>query len=190
MINFKTLAIGLTVASLSTASFAAPEAGKYTIDSTHTSVNFFVNHMGFSELSGRFDDVSGNITIADKGNSNLEITIVTGSVNTNHDKRDEHIRSPDFFNAKQFPEIKFTSTFVASEHDGDSVLNGEVEILGVTKPVKLTLKKIGDGKDPWGSYRVGYKATGVIKRSDFGMNFMIGGVGDEIPFIVQLEATK
>lgn len=190
MSNFKKLITALALTSLANFSFAAIAPGSYVIDSAHTSVNFSVDHMGYTKLSGRFNDISGNIEISNKNSSSLSVIITTASIDTNHSKRDEHLRSPDFFNSKQFPEIKFFSPLSSKKNHENGKIMGEIEILGVTKPVELTLVKGNEGKDPWGLYRIGYTASTVIKRSDFGMNFMQGGVGDDITLVIQVEATR
>lgn len=174
--------------SFSGAAFALPQAGNYAIDPAHSNVSFSVNHMGYANIVGRFNEFSGSINIAEKGKSQLAVAIKTASVDSNHEKRDEHLRSPDFFNAKQFPEITFTSPLSLSS-DGKT-LSGEIEILGVKKPVTLSLEKGNEAKDPWGLYRIGYTASTSIKRSDFGMDFMAGGIGDDVAINLQIEAVK
>ncbi len=181
------------IAALSAAPvFAAPPAqGTYKIDPQHTSVHFQVNHLGFSEVVGRFNSLSGKINLKPDGDSKVDVEIQTASVDTNYDKRDDHLRSPDFFNAKLYPIIRFTSNKVSFNKNGDPVeVTGELTLHGKTKPVTLSVQPVGAGDDPWGGYRVGYVAKTVIKRSDYGMNFMQGGIGDDIAINLNIEAIK
>jgi polyisoprenoid-binding protein YceI len=169
---------------------ATTTPGSYEIDPAHTSVSFSVNHLGISTLAGRFNSVEGDITLAHKGGSSIEVSIETASVDTNHEKRDEHLRGPDFFNAKQYPVMKFSASKIDFSGDKSERIKGELSLHGKTKPVMLTVEPIGAGDDPWGGYRAGYKATTVIKRSDFGMDFMPGGIGDDISVTLNIEAIK
>ncbi len=119
------------------------------------------------------------------------MTIQTASVDTNHPKRDEHLRSPDFFNSKQFPVMRFVSRKLAYNTAGEPVrVEGDLELHGVTKPVTLAVTPVGAGNDPWGGYRAGYSVAATLKRSDFGMSFMPGGIGDDIAITLQIEAIK
>ena len=133
--------------------------------------------------------MSGDITASDN-KSSLNVVIKAASIDTNHDKRDDHLRSPDFFNAKQFPTISFSSALDVRKVKGKDVIDGELTMLGVSKPVRLQVEKGNEGKDPWGLYRVGYIATTTVKRSDFGMNFMQEGIGDDIQVVISIEAVK
>ncbi len=175
--------------SASWAEIAAP--GKYKIDPAHTTVLFEVGHLGFSDLVGRFNDVGGSIDLKPNGKSKVMFEIKTASVDTNHGKRDDHLRSPDFFNAKLYPVIRFNSKKVSYNKQGEPVkVTGDLTLHGKTRQVDLNVAPVGAGKDPWGGYRAGYKAETVIKRSDFGMNFMQGGIGDDIKIVLNIEATK
>lgn len=187
-----TLSAFALLGALALAPVAAETAspGSYQIDPAHTSVSFSVMHLGSSELAGRFNTTEGSFTLAPKGNSNLKVSIKTASVDTNHQKRDDHLRSPDFFNAKQFPEIKFTSSSFQFKNGVPESISGTLSLHGKSRPVILAVETVGAGKDPWGGYRAGYNATTVIKRSEFGMDFMPGGVGDDISITLNIEAIK
>lgn len=164
--------------------------GDYKIDPSHTSVNFTVSHLGTSDLTGRFNTVEGSFTLAPKGGSKVELTIATKSVDSNHEKRDTHLRGPDFFNVKQYPQIRFTSSKVSFNTEGLDKIEGSMSLHGKTQPVTFKVEPVGAGDDPWGGYRAGYNATTVIKRSDFGMDYMLGGIGDEISITLNIEAIK
>ncbi len=182
----------LSTLTLSPAGAGAATAtpGSYQIDPAHTSVTFAVSHMGISTLVGRFNGVEGDITLAPKGDSSIEVSIETASVDTNHEKRDEHLRGPDFFNTKQYPVMKFSASSIDFGGAKSERIEGTLSLHGKTKPVMLTVETVGAGDDPWGGYRAGYKATAVIKRSDFGMDFMPGGIGDDISVTLNIEAIK
>ncbi|MFV1984974.1 MAG: YceI family protein [Thiohalomonadales bacterium] len=184
--------IAITIASSTiTVSAEVATAGAYKIDSAHSTVLFTVSHLGTSNLTGRFNTVAGDMNFTAKGKSSVEITIQTNSIDTNHQKRDAHLRSPDFFNAKQYPVIKFVSNKVNYNAKGEPTsINGKLSMHGKTKAVTLNVSSVGAGKDPWGGYRAGYDATTTIKRSEFGMNFMPGGIGDDIKITLNIEATK
>lgn len=167
------------------------QAGAYKIDPAHTSVQFSVSHLGISNLIGRFNDVAGTINFAPKGKSSVEVTIQTGSIDSNHEKRDIHLRGPDFFNAKQFPVIKFESTKVSYNAKGEPIeITGKLSMHGKTADVTLAVKPVGAGKDPWGGYRAGYEASTTIKRAEFGMNYMPNGIGADVTITLNIEAIK
>lgn len=187
--------IGITTIALafglSSVNAEVAQSGHYKIDPAHTSVQFSISHLGTSILVGRFNDVAGEIQLQPKAESKVAITIKSGSIDTNHDKRDKHLRSPDFFNAKQFPQISFVSNKVSYNAKGEpQQLHGTLTMHGKRQPVSLNIKAVGAGKDPWGGYRAGYQASTSLKRSDFGMNFMPGGIGDEVTVSINLEAIK
>ncbi len=176
--------------ALSPVGAATASPGSYEIDPAHTSITFSVNHLGISTLVGRFNNVKGDIILQTKGDSSIEVSIETASVDTNHEKRDEHLRGPDFFNAKQYPVMKFSASKIDFSGEKSERIKGKLSLHGKTKPVMLTVEPVGAGDDPWGGYRAGYKATTVIKRSEFGMDFMPGGIGDDISVMLNIEAIK
>ena len=183
------LSSGLLFSQSTLADPAQP--GRYAIDAAHTAVLFSINHLGYSDLNGRFNNVEGEFDLNPKGKSKLEIRIKTASIDSNHKKRDEHLRSPDFFNARQYPLITFTSTQVKYNSKGEPVsISGNLKLHGKTRPLTLTVQAKRAAKDPWGNYRSGYAATASLKRSDFGMNYMQGGIGDEVKLKIDMEALR
>ena len=187
---FTAAAMTIALTATSVSAEVAP-AGSYKIDPGHTNVMFSVSHLGFSNLVGRFNKMEGDISLNPKGNSKVTVNIKTASVDSNHDKRDTHLRGPDFFNVKQYPVMKFVSDKVSYNAKGEPVeVSGKLSLHGKTKSVTLAVTPIGAGKDPWGGYRIGYDATTTIKRSDFGMNYMQGGIGDDIQITLNIEAIK
>jgi polyisoprenoid-binding protein YceI len=187
----------LLLATLPVAANAALES--FMVDPVHSSVNFAIDHLGISMIHGRFDKFSGKFTLdrAVKSGS-AEITIETASVNTNdNDKgsrprsRDEHLRSADFFNAAEFPRMTYKSTAVAFSGDTPSTIEGNLTLLGVTKPVALKLERFKcNSATATAKERCGGDATAKLKRSDFGMSRGIPSIGDELLLTISFEANK
>ena len=179
--------LAITLGSLG---MAVQAADTFKIDPVESSVVFSVTY-GVSNFYGRVNDVSGTVVFdkADPSKSSVELTIPVESVDTHHEKRDQHLKSPDFFNAKQFPVMTFKSKQVESSGDTYKV-TGDFTLHGVTKPLTVEIKKGGEGKGMKGEIRGGGETHFTIKRSDYGMNFMQGPVGDEINIVVSLNGIK
>ncbi len=180
------------------AAFATPAfaADTYGIDPTHTYVHFEVEHLGMSRMRGRFDKVSGKFTLDQAAKTgSVDIVIQTASITTgDNDKgtrprsRDEHLRSPDFFNVAEFPTMTFKSTKVTFKGDAPATIEGNFTLLGVTKPVTLTVENWKCGENVMSKKPMcGANATATIKRSDFGMKYGIPAVGDEQKLWIELE---
>ncbi|MBI3467176.1 MAG: YceI family protein [Planctomycetes bacterium] len=180
----------VTLGSLAASSGRAPAADAYQVDPVHSSMVFSVKHMGASNFYGRFNNITGSFTLDDDPSKNsFQVQIQTESVDTAVKKRDDHLKSPDFFNTKQFPTITFKSTQV-KKADGDTLdVTGDLTLHGVTKSVTAKVTKTGTGKFG-GRVLAGVEANLRIKRSDFGMNFMLEGIGDEIRITVSLEGGR
>lgn len=162
-------------------------AEDFKVDSGHSAVIFRVKHLGVSYCYGRFNEIGGSFSF-DSGS--LDIEIKTSSIDSNSENRDKHLKGPDFFNVKQFPVIKFTGKKFKKIGDDEFEVSGDLTLHGVTKPLTIQLERVGSGKDPWGGYRSGFETTFTIKRTDFGMKFMTGGLGDEIRVIVSIEGIR
>ena len=182
---------------LGACSLAAPlvpalAADSYGVDPDHSFVSFRIKHLGLSWAAGRFNLLSGqfDLDVADPAKCSVSVEVRATSVDTNNAKRDQHLRGPDFFNARQFPVIRFVSTSVESAGGGLWTLNGKLTLRGVTKPITASLDLVGEGKDPWGGYRAGATATFTIKRSEFGMTYMLDGLSDEVQMVVSLEGVR
>lgn len=186
--------IAATMLAMSTGSAArahSAEKGSYKIDPVHSQAFFSVTHLGVGKFTGRFDSVKGELTADGTGDGNkVKAEIDVASVNSSFADRDKHLRSPDFFNAAQFPKMTFESTKVSIPATGDGSMTGNLTLHGVTKPVTFKLKHLGAAKDPWGGYRSGYVAAATIKRSDFGITFMPKGLSDEVEVDLNIEALK
>jgi polyisoprenoid-binding protein YceI len=167
-------------------------AETYTVDPVHSSISFMISHAGISNIHGRFNEVSGKITIdkADPAKSSFALSIPVESIDTNNVKRDEHLRAPDYFNVKQFPTMSFQSTKVKAI-DGGYEVTGDLTLHGVTKPVSFKLQG-GDKvvEFPKGTKRIGMVSTLSIVRSDFGMTAEPKALGDEVPIFIGIEAAK
>jgi polyisoprenoid-binding protein YceI len=167
-------------------------AESYTVDPNHTFPNFSINHLGFSNLQGRFDRTSGTVTLdrAAKTGS-VDISIESASISTGFVKRDEHLRSPDFFNAAEFPAITYKSTAVHFKGDTPASIDGNLTILGVTKPVTFTVDAFNCGTNPMSKKdECGAGASAQIKRSDFGVKYGLPAVGDDVKLVLEIEALK
>src|SRR4051794_8017228 len=183
----KPLLAALPLLALSVTAAAAPET--YTMDPIHTWTYFIVDHLGLSNQIGRFNRTTGTLTIDRAANAaSLDVTVDTKTVDTGDaDKgsrarsRDEHLRSADFFNVAEFPNMTFKSTRVVFNGDTPTTIEGNLTLIGATRPVTLTVERFkcnpaqGTRKE-----RCGGNASGKIKRSDFGMKFGVPGVGDDI----------
>ena len=191
------LAIALLAIALPLGALAAPES--YTLDPFHTYAHFEVNHLGFSNVRGRFDKSSGKFTL-DKAakTATLDLAVETASITTgDNDKagrprsRDEHLRAPDFFNAAEFPRMTYKATSATFSGDNPATIEGSLTLLGVTKPLVLHVENWKCGPNPFSKKEMcGGNAGGVLKRSDFGMKFGIPAMSDEIKLWVGFEGYK
>jgi polyisoprenoid-binding protein YceI len=181
----------ILTAILCSIGLAAHGADKFTIDPVHSSVLFGIKHLGVTNFYGVFKEVAGTVTFdsADPSKSSVNITIPVESIDSRNPKRDQHLKSPDFFNAKQFPTLSFKSTKVEGSGDVYKV-SGDFTLHGVTKPITVEFKRGADGKGMEGEVRGGGETRFTIKRSDHGMTFMQGGLGDEVSIILSLEGIK
>lgn len=177
------LAVGLPALSAA----AAPET--YDVDTVHSSVDFKVRHMGIGTVRGTFDEFSGAIVV-DKKNpskSSVEFKVSVTSVNTRNAKRDEHLRSNDFFDVEKYQEMSFKSKKVR-KIDKDTVeVTGDFTLHGVTKPLTVRVDILGEGKDHNGVRRIGFETEFTIQRSKFGMNKMIPVAGDKVQVSLLVE---
>jgi polyisoprenoid-binding protein YceI len=168
-------------------------AADYKIDKQgqHAFVNFRIQHLGYSWLYGTFRDFDGTFTFDEKNPAadKVSVTINTTSVDTNHAERDKHLRSAEFLNVSKFPQATFVSTGV--KKDGDDLdIAGNLTLNGVTKPVTLEAKLIGQGDDPWGGVRAGFEAETKIKLKDFNITTDLGPASQEVDLIISVEGVR
>ena len=190
----KTIVLGLALAIP-----ALSQATTWTIDPDHSNVGFKVRHLMVSNVKGNFDKHTGTVEINDKDitKSKVEVSIDTNSVNTNVQKRDEHLRSADFFDVAKYPTMTFVSKKVAKAGKDKLKVTGDLTLHGVTKSVVLDVEgPTKESKDPWGNFRKGATATTKINRKDFGLVWNAaletGGVavGEEITIVLEIEMIK
>lgn len=176
--------------SLLTASAFA--ADSYKVDLGHTNFLFKISHLGVSNTWGRFNDFEGSFSLDPKepAKSSLTLSIKTESVDSNSEKRDGHLRGPDFFDTKTYPALTFAGTSYKKVSDTVWEVTGNVTLHGVTRPLTITLTKVGEGPDPWGGHRQGWDTSFTLKRSDFGMNFMPDGIGDVVTIYASVEGVR
>jgi polyisoprenoid-binding protein YceI len=167
-------------------SAAALQAETLTVDAAHSTILFRVKHLNTSLAWGRFNEMSG-VWKLDGETPQVEVTIKANSVDTANEQRDQHLTGPDFFNSKLFPTISFKSSKVAKGSDGKIHLDGTLSLHGAEKPLSLELVKTGAGLSMTGGKIVGYETTFKIKRSDFGMKFLVGPLGDEVLIVAAFE---
>lgn len=186
-----------TIAALAmfaaTASLPAAAAQQsYTVDPAHTYPSFEINHLGFSTMRGTFDTTRGKIVLDTEGKGgSIEITIDAASIDTGHAKRDEHLRNEEFFNVEKFPTLTYKATRLKYEGDKLVGADGELTLLGVTRPVSLTITSFNCGAHPINKKQAcGANASATLKRSEFGMNAYVPAVGDEVKISIEVEAFR
>ncbi|MBF0273602.1 MAG: polyisoprenoid-binding protein [Nitrospinae bacterium] len=169
-------------------------AGTYEVDKGHSRVGFSIKHMVITNVVGNFTDFSGTFEFDETAQTlkSIDAKIKSASINTDIEKRDNHLRSPDFFDVEKFPDIVFTMK--SSKGSGEDItVTGDLTIHGVTKSVTLKGEFGGTVKDPWGKTRAGFSASGAINRSDFGLTWNkaleTGGlvVGDKVKLVLEIE---
>jgi polyisoprenoid-binding protein YceI len=177
-------------AAISLGLAASSPAASYKLDPVHSMVVFKINHMGVSNILGRFGGPEGTFS-TDDGKESIDATVKADSIDTANAQRDKHLKSADFFNVQQYPTITFKSTGVKKTGDNTYEVTGDLTLHGVTKSITVTLNKVGE-KSLGGNFgdRAGFDGTFTVKRSDYGMNFMLQGVGDEVTLLVNLEGVK
>jgi polyisoprenoid-binding protein YceI len=170
----------------------------WNIDTSHSGVHFSVRHMVIAKVRGAFTRFSGSVEL-DETNpaaSKVAVRIDAASIDTREEKRDAHLRSPDFFDVEKYPELTFESTKVEKLDDERYRVTGDLTIHGVTKEVVLDAESLGVGKDPWGNDRVAFSATTSVNRKDFGLTWNqaleTGGVlvGEKIEISLDVQAVK
>ncbi len=165
---------------------------RYTLDPTHTYPSFEISHLGFSTQRGRFNETSGNIVLDRAGKAlSADIRIRAASVDTGLAKLEDHLRNADFFDADKHPEIRFIGSRARFDGDRPVELSGEFTLLGVTRPLTLTISHFQCGVHPKTKKDVcGADASATIKRSDYGMTYGVPAIGDEVRLLIQVEAVK
>jgi polyisoprenoid-binding protein YceI len=146
---------------------------RWNLDPAHSEIGFKVKHMMITNVSGSFGkfDVQAETEGNDFSSATINFTADIDSISTGSADRDAHLKSPDFFDAAQHPQLKFTGTRMEKKDDENYVLHGDLTIRGITKPIKLNVEFGGIGKDPWGNEKAGFTISGKINRTDFRLNW-------------------
>ena len=191
----KTFKLFLTLALTG---FIATAQTTWNVDKVHSKVRFDVAHMVISTVEGNFTNFSGSVTNTktDFSDAKFNFTVDLKSVDTNNTRRDNDLKSPNFFDVAKYPTMTFKSTSINHKEGKNFILNGNLTIHGVTKPVSLNLTVNGTIKDPWGNTRAAFKVTGSLNRFDYGLKYNSvmdnGGlvVGKSVNFTVRLETIQ
>jgi polyisoprenoid-binding protein YceI len=171
---------------------------KWAVDPTHSSVEFSIKHMMFTNVRGAFHtfDASIEADLADLTTASITFNIDLASIDTRNADRDNHLRSADFFDVENKPSMTFTSTSISRKNDNEYDVTGELSLNGVTKVETFLVTFEGSGKDPWGNEKAGFSVEGTLNRSDFGLTWNAaletGGVlvGDKVKVSLQIQAAK
>lgn len=189
----------VAVAAISAAllvGFAASSAGaaEYVIDrkGSHAFINFRIKHLGFSWLSGRFDNFTGKFSYDEAApeKSKVRVEIDVASINSNHAERDKHLRNADFLNVSKFPTAVFESTSVTPMGDRKAKVTGNLTLRGVTKEIAFEAQHVGGGKDPWGGYRDGFTGKVSLPLKDFGITHNLGPASQEVELTLDIEGVR
>ncbi len=169
-------------------------AEKYVIDTegSHAFIQFRIQHLGYSWLSGRFNTFSGSFEYDEKNpeKASVQVDIDVASIDSNHAERDKHLRDKDFLDVKKFPKAKFVSKSFKENGDGTAVLTGDFTLRGVTRPVTIDVEHIGHGSDPWGGYRRGFEGTTRIALADYGIKYNLGPRSKEVELTLSVEGIR
>lgn len=169
-------------------------ANEYTIDTSHSHVGFKIKHQKVSYTHGRFNEFQGkfNFDAKDDSKNSLSLKIKSSSIDTNHEKRDKHLRNQDFFFVKKYKTLSFTSTSFKKKEGTDNKysITGVLKIHGKKKEITVDATFIGEGKNPYGGYLCGFECNFTINRSDFGMKYMVGPIADKVHISIALEGSR
>ena len=170
----------------------------WNIDASHTHASFTVRHMMITNVRGEFRNITGTVEFDEKNptRSSVDVKIDASTVNTRDEKRDGHLKSPDFFDVEKYPYIAFKSKRAETIDDNSGRLIGDLTLHGVTREVALEVEYAGQAKSPWGTTSAGFSARTKVNRKDFGLNWNValetGGVlvGDVVSVEIEVEIVK
>jgi polyisoprenoid-binding protein YceI len=167
---------------------------RYLIDTrgAHAFVQFRIPHLGFSWLYGRFNEFGGEFTFdpTNPANSSVEVTVRTNSIDSNHERRDNHLRNEDFLNVEAFPEARFRSTAFIPTGGDNYTLVGDLTLLGQTREISIDVEHFGAGEDPWGGYRRGFTGRTELTLADFGIDYDLGPDSRVVEMILDIEGIR
>ncbi len=170
------------------------QAEEYVIDTKdmHAFIMFKISHLGFSWLWGRFNRFEGDFFYDEKKPETawLKIEIDTASIDSNHAKRDKHLRGVEFLGVKEFPKAKFVSTNYKENPDGSGVMMGDFTLRGITRGITIRTKKLGAGPDPWGGYRRGFEGRTSLVLTDYDIDYNLGEAAREVELFFYIEGVR
>ncbi len=183
----------ITASSLMTLPLLA-SAADYVLDDEggHAFINFKIKHLGYSWLTGRFNTFTGafNYDAAKVSDTKIIVDIDPASIDSNHAERDRHLKGPEFLNVRKFGKAKFVSTKISDKGNNQLEVVGDLTLLGITKSIVINAEKIGEGKDPWGGYRVGFSGTSRIGLKEFGMEESLGPASTHVDLELHIEGIR
>ena len=169
-------------------------AADYNVDreGAHAAINFKVQHLGYSWLTGRFNDFDGTFSYdKDKSDtSQIKVVIQTASLDSNHAERDKHLKGKEFLDVHQYPTATFISTQYKANDEKSGMLTGEFSLHGVTKTINFPIEIIGEGADPWGGYRAGFSGTTTLKLADYGIDYNLGPASTHVELELYIEGVR
>lgn len=189
-LRFASVAAVVLAVSFGSLAQAAPVT--YQIDAVHSAVIFRIQHLGAGYTYGRFNGISGTVTYdaAAPAASSVKVSIDAASVDSGNKGRDDHLRGPDFFDAAKFPTITFESTAVKKSGETALEVTGKLSLHGVTKDVTVVMEKTGEGKGREGEALIGFEGVFSVKRSEYGITYGPGALGEDVRLTIAIEAMK
>ncbi|MEM5547597.1 YceI family protein [Pseudoalteromonas fuliginea] len=189
----KKLLVSTAVSAAMMLSVTTANAADYVIDTkgAHAFVNFKIKHLGYSWLHGRFNTFDGkfNYDAKNPNASQIMVNIDTTSLDSNHAERDKHLRGKEFLNVDKYPTATFKSTSIKFEDDSGQI-TGDFTLHGVTKTITFEIDKVGEGKDPWGGYRVGFEGETSLKLTDYGIDYNLGPASTHVDIGLFIEGIR
>lgn len=191
MINRLMILVLLGAATLP-ASAVAMERYQIDIRGQHAFIQFRIPHLGFSWLYGRFNDFDGEFTFDPEApaNSSVHIRVNTTSIDTNHERRDDHLRNEDFLTVEEHPVAEFVSTAFIPLGEDRYRLEGDLSFLGKTGAISIDVEQIGAGQDPWGGFRRGFEGTTRLALADWGIDYDLGPSAREVELTLAIEGIR
>jgi len=166
----------------------------YLIDTkdAHAFIQFRISHLGYSWVLGRFNTFSGSFSYDPDhpSDSRVEVVVQTASIDSNHAERDKHLRSDKFLDVERYPQARFVSTAYTEQPDGRALLQGDLTLHGVTRPIDIQVEQIGAGMDPWGGYRRGFEGHTRLRLKDFGIDYDLGPTAAEVQLDLVVEGVR
>ena len=196
IINFRYTSFGFLLFLLMSTVLLIPALGMaaeiYDIDPDHSAITFRVKHMGITFVYGRFNNARGSYAFDDTVPENcfIDIRVMAANIDTGNERRDDHLKSSDFFDVENFPDIVFQSVLVEKLQQATYRIIGHLTLHGITRFVTVEAVKTGDISFPDGEKRTGFESTFVIQRSDYGMNTTLGGIADQVQLTVSIEGIR